>query len=122
MKKTFQIFKNITLPVSGGTLTFNDRARQDYQKVTGFFITSESDLKNVTLSLSIAQQEILPVGTGATLFLFDGSVSRQDVIYDFKADDIPARSSDIEIKFTYTPKEKAAPSVKLSVYLVVENV
>ena len=68
MKKTFQIVQ-VSVPAATSTdvinsKTFTDQLRQDYAKCTGVFVTprdASTDFSQVTASLKIAQNEILPL-------------------------------------------------------------
>lgn len=124
MKKTFQIVK-VSVPAATSTdiinsKTFTDQLRQDYAKCTGVFVTprdASTDFSQVTASLKIAQNEILPLDFDLSLIAFTGEVSRQEATYDFAADNIPARSSELEFSVT-NPTDK---DIDFKLYLVLEN-
>ena len=117
MKKTLQIFRDITIESNSESFK-SEQLKEGYSNCTGIFIVPISgSLKNVTLSVKIAQYEVLPQGTDAVLIAFDGKNSLADSIYDFKQEGIPARSSEMDI----TIKNLSAESVKFNLYLVLEN-
>lgn len=121
MKKSFQIFRNITakgivestdsetnkVTAGGNIISMTDQLRQDFSKCTGVFVVPQSastDLSGVTCSLKIAQNEILPDGFDLSLIAFKGEVSLGQTIYDFSKDEIPAKSSEFEIILTNNTK------------------
>lgn len=121
MKKSFQIFRNITakgivestdsetnkVTAGGNIISMTDQLRQDFAKCTGVFVVPQSantDLSGVTCSLKIAQNEILPDGFDLSLIAFKGEVSLGQTIYDFSKDEIPAKSSEFELILTNNTK------------------
>ncbi len=121
MKKSFQIFRNITakgivestdsetnkVTAGGNIISMTDQLRQDFSKCTGVFVVPQSastDLSGVTCSLKIAQNEILPDGFDLSLIAFKGEVSLGQTIYDFSKDEIPAKSSEFELILTNNTK------------------
>lgn len=121
MKKSFQIFRNITakgivestdsetnkVTAGGNIISMTDQLRQDFSKCTGVFVvplSASTDLSGVTCSLKIAQNEILPDGFDLSLIAFKGEVSLGQTIYDFSKDEIPAKSSEFELILTNNTK------------------
>lgn len=149
MKKTFQIIRGLSLlhkdastpwgsvaPVQNGegnqavnVVSVNERLKDGYSKCTGVFVVPEKigeKLSNVTITLKIAQQEVLPVGFALSLITYDGNSSLADTTYDFRQENIPARSSEAEITIecltslcgTQTERKNAQ---LFDLYLVLEN-
>jgi hypothetical protein len=117
MKKIFQKF-DILLPAApGGSVNISERLRDDYALCTGFFIVKNEQSAKSELQLKIGGVEIIPTGSDTDLFVFNGSVGREESIYDFKADKITARSSDVEIFL----KNKHNVACTYSFYFVLEN-
>ena len=121
MKRSFQIFRNITakgivestdsetnkVTTGGNIVSLTDQLRQDFMKCVGVFVVPQSastDLSGVTCSLKIAQNEILPDGFDLSLIAFKGEVSLGQTIYDFSKDEIPAKSSEFELILTNNTK------------------
>ena len=124
MKKSFQIWRQQTIPARTGGIdgekVISDQLKENYAKATGFFIVpfaaNQKDLSDLTISLKIAGNEILPKGTDASIVSFNGNVALDKVVYDFSKDNIPARSSEIEMVLT----NKGA-SLDVNLYVVLEN-
>lgn len=124
MKKSFQIWRQQTIPARIGSIdgekVISDQLKENYSKATGFFIVpfeaDKKDLSDLTISLKIAGNEILPKGTDASIVTFNGNVALEKVIYDFSKENIAARSSEIEIVLT----NKGA-SLDVNLYVVLEN-
>lgn len=124
MKKTFQI---IRIQVDGtidttttNSKTFTEQLRQDYAKCTGVFVTpknANTDFSQITASLKIAQNEILPLDFDLSLIAFTGEVSLTEACYNFASDNIPARSSEMEFTVT-NPTDKP---IEFNLYLLLEN-
>ncbi|MCQ2607747.1 MAG: hypothetical protein MJ197_03570 [Bacteroidales bacterium] len=119
MKKSFQIWREIEVP-AGGQTVLSELLKENFSKCTGAFIvpfSATTNLSQVSLFLKIAQNEILPNGTDASIITFDGSVALKDAIYDFSKDNIPARSSELDLTIT----NNGTSDVKLNFYVVLEN-
>lgn len=117
MKKTLQIFRGISISKESEQF-ISEQLKEGYTNCTGIFIVPVSgSLKNVTLSVKIAQYEVLPQGTDAILIAFDGQNPLSESIYDFKNEGIPARSSEMDISIQNT----SSSDVKFNLYLVLEN-
>ena len=119
MKKSFQIWQEIRVP-AGGETVLSEQLLENFAKCTGAFIvpaSANTNLSQVSLFLKIAQQEILPKGTNAMTITFNGNVALKDVIYDFSADGISARSSEMDLTLT----NKGTSDVLLDFYVVLEN-
>ncbi|MBO4601573.1 MAG: hypothetical protein J5651_00240 [Salinivirgaceae bacterium] len=119
MKKTFQIIEDITVAAHGNK-TLREQMLADYEHVTGVMIVPHNlsdDISGLNLSCRISQKEVLPSGTDAVLISYNGNCARKDCIYDFKADKIPARSSNAELVL-YNSSEK---DVKFNFYFILEN-
>ena len=119
MKKTFQIIEDITVTAHGNK-TLREQMLADYEHDTGVMIVPHNlsdDISGLNLSCRIAQKEVLPSGTDAVLISYNGNCARKDCIYDFKADKIPARSSNAELVL-YNSSEK---DVKFNFYFILEN-
>lgn len=134
MKRSFQIFRNITakgivestdsetnkVTVGGNIVSLTDQLRQDFTKCVGVFVVPQSastDLSGVTCSLKIAQNEILPDGFDLSLIAFKGEVSLGQTIYDFSKDEIPAKSSEFELILTNGTKTDQT----FNLYFVLER-
>lgn len=134
MKKSFQIFRNITakgivestdsetnkVTTGGNIVSMTDQLRQDFSKCTGVFVVPQSastDLSGVTCSLKIAQNEILPDGFDLSLIAFKGEVSLGQTIYDFSKDEIPAKSSEFELILNNNTKTNQT----FNLYFVLER-
>ncbi len=119
MKRSFQIWQEVRVP-AGAETVLSEQLLENYAKCTGAFIvpvSANTNLSQVSLLLKIAQQEILPKGTNAMLLTFNGNVELKNVVYDFSADGIPARSSEMDLTLT----NKGTSDVLLDFYLVLEN-
>lgn len=100
MNKTFQIIKDIETPMATDSKTITERLKEGYAKVTGIFVvpqTVNTDLTGVEVSLKIAQQEVLPAGFDLSLLAQTPYISMRDATLDISAEDIPARSSELEL-------------------------
>jgi hypothetical protein len=134
MKRSFQIFRNITakgivestdsetnkVTAGGNIVSLTDQLRQDFTKCVGVFVVPQSastDLSGVTCSLKIAQNEILPDGFDLSLIAFKGEVSLGQTIYDFSKDEIPAKSSEFELILTNGTKSDQT----FNLYFVLER-
>ena len=134
MKRSFQIFRNITakgidestdsetnkVTAGGNIVSLTDQLRQDFSKCVGVFVVPQSastDLSGVTCSLKIAQNEILPDGFDLSLIAFKGEVSLGQTIYDFSKDEIPAKSSEFELILTNGTKTDQT----FNLYFVLER-
>lgn len=134
MKRSFQIFRNITakgivestdsetnkVTAGGNIVSLTDQLRQDFTKCVGVFVVPQSastDLSGVTCSLKIAQNEILPDGFDLSLIAFKGEVSLGQTIYDFSKDEIPAKSSEFELILTNGTKTAQT----FNLYFVLER-
>ena len=105
---------------AGAETVLSEQLLENYAKCTGAFIvpvSANTNLSQVSLFLKIAQQEILPKGTNAMLLTFNGNVELKNVVSDFSADGIPARSSEMDLTLT----NKGTSDVLLDFYLVLEN-
>lgn len=113
MKKTFQIIKNISVPykpsdsseTTSNTVTTTERLKDGYSRVTGVMIVSHAqtnDLAGVHVSLKIAQQEVLPTGFDASLITYSPDVSMAEIILDISKENIPAKSSELELTIERT--------------------
>ena len=104
MKKTYQIERDIRID-AGKTAIINTQLKENYARCTGFFLTpykAGTDFMALTLGLNIAQQEILPINTDSSLFALTDYIGRADATYDFSEENIPARSSDVQLTITNT--------------------
>ncbi len=108
MKKTYQVERKLSV-AAGKTKVFTLTLQEAYAKCVGFFLTKDTaggtDFSKLTLGLTIAQQEVLPLGTDAILFAMTEYVSRHDATYDITAENIPARSSDVILTVTNNSDE-----------------
>lgn len=137
MKKTYQIQRGLSVK-AGESKTFNFQLKENYAKCTGFFLTpstANTDFSVLTLLLNVAQMEVLPNGTDASLFALTDYISRADATYDFKEENIPAKSSDVQLIVTNNAPTKDAEGNPLkdekgnpidntqtfNVYFVLEN-
>ena len=124
MNKSFKIIRGIKAGVGIGsepfTTTITDQMLQNYETVTGVFVTpfdASQDLSLLTCSLKIAQNEVLPLDFDLSLIAFTGEVSLLEACYDFKAENIPSRSSEME----FTVTNPTGKEVMFNLYLRVEN-
>ncbi len=120
MKKTYQVERNLTVD-AGKTKVFSLTLQEAYAKCNGFFLTKymagATDFSALTIGLTIAQQEVLPLGTDASLFAMSEYVSRHDALYDISEENIPARSSDV----TLTVTNNGSTSQTFNVYFALAN-
>ncbi len=119
MKKTFQIIREITVNAKS-TKTVREQLLADYETATGVLIVPQNpqtDMSPISLSCKIAQKEVLPQGTDAVLLAYNGNCARTDCMYDFKKDEIPARSSSAELIFSNSSN---AP-ITFNFYFQLEN-
>lgn len=119
MKKTFQVERGLTV---GGNTTkvFTFTLQEAYAKCAGFFLTanaSNTSFDDITIGLAIAQQEVLPLCTDASLFALSAFVSRHEAMYDISDENIPARSSDV----TLTVTNNSNYTQKFNAYFVLTN-
>lgn len=121
MKKTYQVQRDLTVN-GNSTKVFTITLQEAYAKCNGFLFVpqtaGESKLSNLTIGLTIAQQEVLPLGTDASLFALSEYVSRHDALYDITDENIPARSSDVILTVTNKGKEVQT----FSAYFLLSNV
>ena len=122
MQKILQRF-TIVIPAadtnSAGEFSLREVLRDDYQKCTGVFIVKEmnTDTGKIFCRLNIANIEILPKEVALMLIEYNGNFALKESIYNFEKDNIPARSSAVEMDFTNFIENE----IKLSVYFVLEN-
>lgn len=127
MKKSYQIWRDVIIPRNDsstglpGEVVISEQLKENFAKATGFFIVPSNDLSKdlsgLTIFLKISQNEILPKGTDASIVSFNGNVAREQVVYDFSKENIPARSSDFELTLSnYDINAK-----KVNIYVVLEN-
>lgn len=101
MKKTLQVLRDVEYGPkypAGNTVTLT--LRDNYARCTGFFIVpyeNNADMNGVTFGLRIDNQEVLPDGCDASLFLKNNNISRGEATYDLSKENIPARSSNVEL-------------------------
>lgn len=120
MKKTYQIEREITV-MGGETKTINLQLKENYQKCIGFFLTPDkdgTDFSKLTVGLNIAQQEILPRSADAALFALTNYIGRADATYDFSEENIPARSSDVQLIFE---NRETKGYQRFNVYFILSN-
>lgn len=121
MKKTYQVQRDLTV-VGNATKVFTITLQEAYSKCNGFLLVpntaGKTDFNALTVGLTIAQQEVLPLGTDASLFALSEYVSRHDALYDITDENIPARSSDVIL--TVTNKSETAQT--FSAYFLLSNV
>lgn len=124
MKKTYQMERNLSVPANS-TKIFNFQLKETYAKCTGVFLVPftkgsvyGTNFKYLTLGLNIAQTEILPNGTDASLIALTDYISRDEATYDFAADNIPARSSDVQLTVVNSDTENEQ---HFTIYFVLEN-
>ena len=78
-------------------------------------------LRDINLTIEIPKNSTLNVGNitfdGKKPLTINGNVELKNVVYDFSADGIPARSSEMDLTLT----NKGTSDVLLDFYLVLEN-
>lgn len=123
MKKIFQIERSLTVGMNA-TQVFNFQLKENYAKCTGVFLTKYTnggsygtDFSKLTLGLNIAQMEVLPIGTDASVIALTDYISRNDAAYDFREENIPAKSSDVQLTVTNVA---SYPQV-FNAYFILEN-
>ena len=119
MKKSYQIQRELTV-AANSTATFNFQLKENYARCTGFFLSphlAKTDFSTITFSLNIAQMEVLPQGSDASLFALTDYISRSEATYDFTEEQIPAKSSDVQLVVTNNSDNEQ----KFNVYFVLEN-
>jgi hypothetical protein len=119
MRKTYQVERSVSV-AAGAAKQVNLTMKENYSRVTGFFITPNTaltDMGQITIGLTIAQQEVLPKGCDASLFAITGYVSRGEATYDFREENIPARSSEAQL----TIENNGETDQTFNVYFVLEN-
>lgn len=117
MKRTYQIVK---VTAASGKTSIVEQLRQDYGRCTGFFVVPKDEstnLKRITVSLKIANNEVLPTDTDLMLFAFNEKKSVAETMYDFTRESIASRSAEAEIVFN-NPTETAQ---SFNVYFQLEN-
>lgn len=122
MKKSYQIIRDITV-TGGKSTTITERLKEGYTRCVGAFVTpttAATSFMQLTASLKIAQNEILPAGFDLSLIAFSGDVSMNECIFDFRKENIPARSSELEIVVKNNSSD-AANSQSFNLYLILEN-
>lgn len=121
MKKTFQVERDLSVDAKS-TRVFTLTLQEAYAKCKGFFLTKKTaggtDFSKLTIGLTVAQQEVLPLGTDAALFAVSEYVSRLDAMYDMADENIPARSSDV----TLTVTNNGSTLQTFNVYFALSNV
>lgn len=123
MKKTFQIIPIEIEAAQAGVPAVKivtENLKQEYSNCTGVFLVPQGsvDFSKLKCSLIIEGQEILPLDTDAVLLAHNGNVAMKDVVYSFKEDGIPARSSAMEFTLTNHDTQRQ----KVNLYLVLENI
>lgn len=130
MKRTYQIIKDIavkkadTSSISSGeanSVTTTERLKDGYARVAGLFFVSHAntnDLAGVHVSLKIAQQEVLPTGFDASLITFSTNIAQADCTLDLSKENIPARSSELEVT---VEKTTATTDRAFDIYVILEN-
>lgn len=122
MKKGLQIVRNIK--ISGGeSQTINIQLKENYAKCTGVMLTpgaNNTRFDLLTIGLIVAQHEVLPIGTDATLIAHHSNISRDEAKYDFTEENIPARSSDVELQVKHIGKSTDVTQT-FNVYFFLEN-
>ena len=118
MKKTYQ---HATIEIGAqSAFTGNYTLRENYARCTGFLLAPSSggtDFGNLQVGLNIGQQEILPQGCNACLFAMTEYVSRDEATYDITAENIAARSADVQVFVKNTSEEAQT----FNVYFRLEN-
>ncbi len=121
MKQAFQIIKDIVTPTGGeNAITYTERLKEGYSKCIGVFITpisQDTDLSQVEISLKIAQQEIFPSGFDASLIAHTGFISMKDAMFDISNENIPAKSSELELVVS----NNGTAAKTFSLYLVLSK-
>lgn len=119
MKKTYQIERELVI-AGGKKEIFNFQLKESYAHCVGFFLTASNvgtNFSKLTLGLNIAQQEILPIDTDAVLFAKNDYLGVNDVTYDFTKENIPSRSSDVQL----TIENVGSSEQKVNAYFVLTN-
>ena len=117
MKK---IYQKVVVSVSAGagvSVVVSERLRNDFDRCVGVVVIKSEQSAKAELHLKIGGVEIIPTGTDIDLLCFNGTSGREDSIYYFNEDKIPARSSDAEISI----KNILATACIYSIYFILEN-
>ncbi|MBE6341456.1 MAG: hypothetical protein E7069_12100 [Bacteroidales bacterium] len=120
MKKSYQIERGLVVPANQ-TKVYNFQLKENYAKCTGVFVVpfrGNTDFSQLTLGLNIAQTEVLPNGVDASLIALTDYISRADATYDFKEENIPAKSSDVQLTIT----NNGTTEQKFNMYFILENI
>lgn len=122
MKKGLQLVRSIK--VSGGeNKIINIQLKENFKKCTGVLLTAGTNTTRfnlLTVGLTVAQHEVLPIGTDAILIAHHNNISRDEAKYDFTEENIPARSSDVELQVKHIGKS-TDPAQTFNVYFFLEN-
>lgn len=119
MKKTYQIERDLFVGANSSK-NFNFQLKETYAKCVGFFLVPRAsgvNFANVQIGLNIAQQEILPINTDASLFAVNNYVARSDAEYNFEEENIPARSSEVQ----FSVKNDSNTAQYFHAYFILKN-
>lgn len=122
--KQYQKFTFDTIPAAtasqNGSKTYSLQIRNGYTFATGLFFYCVNSIANLLVSLKIDGNEILPVGTDATLFRWTEGISRHEALWDFSKEAIKCAGKRIEITFENKAQTTFDGST-LDLYLLLEN-
>lgn len=105
---------------AGGTATIRQMLKSNYTHATGLFFYPKAGtyLDDVTCSLRIDGNEILPNGTDAALFAWFEGLSRNDALWKFYSENVESANKYLDATFDNTNTSK---SVEFSIYVLLEN-
>ncbi len=123
-RKQYQKFTFDTIPAKvgdvNGTKTYSIQIRNGYVYATGLFFYCVNSIANLLVSVKIDGNEILPVGTDATLFRWTEGISRHEALWDFSKEAIKCEGKRIEITFENT-SNVSFDGEMLDLYLLLQN-
>lgn len=123
-KFTFDTIPAATLSQDGeiipGSKTYSLQIRNGYTYATGLFFYCVNSIANLLVSIKIDGNEILPVGTDATLFRWTEGISRHEALWDFAKEGIKCEGKRIEITFKNMVQADFDGEM-LDLYVLLEN-
>lgn len=122
--KQYQKFTFDTIPAAvngvNGTKTYSIQIRNGYKYATGLFFYCVNSIANLLVSIKIDGNEILPVGSDATIFRWTEGISRHEALWDFSKEAIKCEGKRIEITFE-NEGLTSFDGEQLDLYLLLEN-
>lgn len=103
-----------------GTKTYSFQIRNGYTFATGLFLYCVNSIVNLLVSIKIDGNEILPVGTDATIFRWTEGISRNEALWDFSKEAIKCEGKRVEITFE-NESTSDFDGEMLDLYLLLQN-